>query len=111
MSTNFPPVRDLFDNLATCPEKFLLWFHRCGWDYKLKSGKTLWEGLCEHYHRGTAQAVALQSTWQSLAGRIDPQRHKEVADRLVIQVADATAWRDHILTYFQTFSQRAIAKG
>ena len=48
----FPPVRDLFDNLATCPEKFLLWFHRCGWDYKLKSGKTLWEGLCEHYHRG-----------------------------------------------------------
>ena len=41
----FPPVRDLFDNLATCPEKFLLWFHRCGWDYKLKSGKTLWEGL------------------------------------------------------------------
>ena len=41
----FPPVRDMFDNLATCPEKFLLWFHRCGWDYKLKSGKTLWDGL------------------------------------------------------------------
>ena len=107
----FPPVRDLFDDLATCPEKFLLWFHRCGWDYKLKSGTTLWEGLCEHYYRGAAQAAALQSTWQSLAGRIDPQRHKEVADRLVIQVADAAAWRDHILTYFQTFSQRPIAKG
>ena len=47
----FPPVRDLFDDLATCPEKFLLWFHRCGWDYKLKSGKTLWDGLCEQYYR------------------------------------------------------------
>ena len=45
----FPPVRDMFDNLATCPEKFLLWFHRCAWDYKMKSGQTLWDGLCEKY--------------------------------------------------------------
>ena len=104
----FPPVRDLFDNLATCPEEFLLWFHRCGWDYKLKSGKTLWNGLCEKYSQGAEQAASLQNTWQSLAGRIDPQRHKEVADRLAIQVADASAWRDQILQYFQTFSKRPI---
>jgi len=106
----FPPVRDQFDSLATCPEKFLLWFHRCGWDYTLKSGKTLWDGLCEHYYRGAAQAAALQVTWQSLAGQVDPQRHKEVADRLVIQVTDATKWRDHILEYFQGFSKRPIVK-
>ena len=107
----FPPVRDLFDNLATCPERFLLWFHRCGWDYQLKSGKTLWDGLCEHYHRGAAQALALQSTWQSLAGQVDSQRHQEVAERLVIQVADAAKWRDQILGYFQGFSKRPIVKG
>jgi alpha-glucuronidase len=107
----FPPVRDLFDNIATCPERFLLWFHRCGWDYQLKSGKTLWDGLCEHYHLGAAQALALQSTWQSLAGQVDPQRHKEVAERLVIQVADAAKWRDLILGYFQGFSKRPIVKG
>jgi alpha-glucuronidase len=105
----FPPVRDLFDNLATCPEEFLLWFHRCGWDYSLKSGKTLWNGLCEKYHEGAAQAAALQSTWASLAGRIDPQRHKEVGDRLAVQVSDAARWRDHILEYFQGFSKRPIA--
>ena len=106
----FPPVRDEFDSLATCPEKFLLWFHRCGWDYKLKSGKTLWDGLCEHYQRGVTQAVAMQATWQGLAGQVDPQRHKEVADRLVIQVADATKWCDQILAYFQGFSKRPIVK-
>jgi len=106
----FPPVRDLFDSLATCPEKFLLWFHRCGWDYTLKSGKTLWDGLCAHYYQGAAQAAGLQATWQSLAGQLDPQRHKEVADRLVIQVTDATKWRDHILEYFQGFSKRPIVK-
>ncbi|MGH9372081.1 MAG: alpha-glucuronidase family glycosyl hydrolase [Vicinamibacterales bacterium] len=104
----FPPVRDMFDSLATCPEELLLWFHRCGWDHKMTSGETLWNALCEKYHEGAAQAVAMQTTWQSLAGHIDPQRHKEVADRLAIQVADAARWRDHCLQYFQGFSKRPI---
>jgi alpha-glucuronidase len=106
----FPTVRDKFDNLATCPEELLLWFHRCAWDHKLKSGQTLWDALCQKYQEGARQAAALQTTWQSLADRIDPQRHKEVADRLAIQVADAAKWRDHILEYFQAFSKRAIPR-
>ena len=104
----FPPVREMFDNLATCPEEFLLWFHRCRWDYKTKSGKTLWNALREKYQEGAKQAAAFQSTWQSLSGMIDPQRHKEVADRLAIQVRDAAAWRDQILRYFQGFSKLPI---
>lgn len=106
----FPPVRDMFDSLATCPEEYLLWFHRCPWDYKLASGRTLWAGLCEKYYQGAAGAAAMQATWQSLAGRIDPQRHKEVADRLAIQAADAATWRDQILEYFSTFSRMPIVK-
>ena len=104
----FPPVRDMFNNLSTCPEKFLLWFHRCAWDYKLKSGKILWDGICEKYQEGARQAAAMQTAWQSLAGQVDPQRHKEVADRLAIQVADASKWSDQILRYFQGFSKLPI---
>jgi alpha-glucuronidase len=105
----FPPVCDLFDDPATCPEKFLLWFHRCAWDYEMKSGRTLWRGLCEKYYRGAQQAADLRTAWQSLSGRIDPQRHKEVADRLEIQVTDSAKWRDHILQYFQSFSGMPIS--
>lgn len=101
-----PAVRDQFDDIAQCPEKFLLWFHRCAWDHRVKSGKTLWEELCAKYQTGAAQAVELQKTWQSLAGKIDARRHKEVADRLVIQVADAAKWRDAILEYFGRFSKK-----
>jgi alpha-glucuronidase len=104
----FPPVRDLFDSLDTCPEKFLLWFHRCAWDYRLKSGRTLWQGICDKYEEGASHAAALQTTWQSLSSRLDSQRHKEVSDRLAIQVADAAKWRDHILQYFHGFSGRPI---
>lgn len=104
----FQPVRDLFDDRAACPEKFLLWFHRCSWDYEMRSGKTLWQELCGKYYAGAEQAAQLQAAWQSLSGRIDPQRYKEVADRLEIQVKDAAAWRDHILQYFQQYSNMPI---
>ena len=104
----FPPVCDMFNDLATCPEIFLLWFHRCPWDYKLKSGQTLWEGLCAHYNDGVKKAAAMQATWQSLAGQIDPQRHQEVADRLAIQVKDSATWRQQILEYFAGFSKLPI---
>ena len=104
----FPPVRDQFDNLDTCPEMFLLWFHRLPWTYKLKSGKTLWAGLVDRYYEGARQAEAMQQTWSALADKLDAQRHKEVADRLAIQVADAQKWRDEILQYFQQFSKLPI---
>jgi alpha-glucuronidase len=104
----FPPVCDTFDDLKLCPEKFLLWFHRCAWDYQMKSGKILWDELCAKYFEGARQAAALQTTWQSLAGKIDARRHREVADRLAIQVADAAKWRDQILKYFGGFSKRPI---
>ena len=105
----FPPVCDMFDDLATCPEKLLLWFHRCAWNYTTKSGRTLWQELCAKYYQGAKQAAALQTTWQSLAGKIDSRRHKEVAERLAIQVHDAAEWRGKILAYFQGFSKMPIA--
>jgi alpha-glucuronidase len=104
----YAPVCEMFNSLETCPEAYLLWFHRCAWDYKMKSGQTLWRELCRHYYRGAAEAAALRTTWGSLASKIDPQRHKEVDDRLAIQVQDATAWRDMILNYFASFSKLPI---
>jgi alpha-glucuronidase len=104
----FLPVCGLFDDLARCPEKYLLWFHRCAWDYRMKSGRTLWEELCAKYQQGAEQAAALQKRWRSLVGRIDSRRHREVAERLAIQVVDSAKWRDQILEYFGTFSQRPV---
>lgn len=100
-----PEVCAIFDDLERCPEKFLLWFHRCPWDYRMKSGKTLWEELCAKYQTGAAEAAGLWNTWQSLAAKIDSRRHKEVAQRLAIQVEDAANWRDRILEYFAGFSR------
>jgi alpha-glucuronidase len=106
----FTPVRDMFDDLARCPEKYLLWFHRCGWDHRMRSGRTLWDELCAKYRDGAAQAAELRERWETLAGQIDARRHREVAERLAIQVADAAKWRDAILEYFGGFSKRPVPR-
>jgi alpha-glucuronidase len=74
----------------------------------MKSGRTLWEELCAKYQAGAHQTAAVQKTWQTLAGKIDSRRHKEVAERLAIQVADSAKWRDQILEYFARFSKRTV---
>jgi alpha-glucuronidase len=68
----------------------------------MRSGRTLWEELCASYVKGADEAKAMETTWLSLTGKIDPRRHCEVAERLAIQSRDAAAWRDKCLGYFQS---------
>ena len=102
----FPPVRDQFADLRTCPEKFLLWFHHVPWTHKMASGRPLWDELCWRYNDGCERAAAMQSQWLSLKGTIDPDRFQAVADRLALQVADARRWRDRAVKYFQSVSHQ-----
>jgi alpha-glucuronidase len=104
-------VRALFGNLDTCPEKFLLWFHHVRWDHRMRSGRTLWDEMALHYQRGVDWVRATRKQWDSLKGKIDSQRHEEVAQKLAIQERDAIAWRDACLLYFQTFSKRPLPAG
>jgi alpha-glucuronidase len=102
------PVARVFRSLELIPDEYLLWFHRVPWDYQMKSGKTLWDELCARYQLGAEQAAELDSTWQSLEGKIDARRHREVSERLDVQVADAAQWRDQILAYFGQYSKMPI---
>jgi len=105
------PVRDRFANLNTCPEKFLLWFHHVPWDYRVRSGHTMWDELALHYQRGVDWTRTTRKEWGDLAGVIDSERHAEVAKKLAIQERDAVWWRDAVLLYFQTFSKRPLPAG
>ncbi|HEX8772641.1 MAG TPA: alpha-glucuronidase family glycosyl hydrolase [Pyrinomonadaceae bacterium] len=104
-------ARDRFASLRDCPEKFLLWFHHVAWDYRLRSGRTLWDELALHYQRGVDWVRAARRSWDSLAALIDPERHVEVAQKLMTQERDAVWWRDACLLYFQAFSQRPLPAG
>jgi len=105
------PVAQKFAALATCPEEYLLWFHHLNWDYRMKSGKTLWEELCQRYYGGVEGVRAMQREWDALHGKIDEENFRHVQGMLAIQEKEAVWWRNACVLYFQTFSQRPIPVG
>ncbi|MBF9252579.1 alpha-glucuronidase [Pontibacter sp. 172403-2] len=104
----FPPVTRKFASLEKCPEKYLLWFHHVSWDYKVNSGRTLWNELCYKYSSGVDTVRQMQETWNNMEGLVDEERFNHVKMFLTIQEKEAKWWRDACLLYFQTFSKQPI---
>ena len=104
----FSPLKEEFNDIETCPEKFLLWFHHVPWDYRMKSGRTLWDELCYNYQQGVDQVRDFQKRWDRLENLIDRERFSDVQNKLKIQARDAIWWRDACLLYFQTFSKKPV---
>ena len=104
------PYCRLYNDINTCPENLLLWFHHVSWNHRMKSGRTLWEELCAKYDEGVSQAEGFWLTWQHMKPYIDAQRWREVDKRLQHQKANAREWRDVCLRYFQTFSHQPIVQ-
>jgi len=103
-----PPVRDRFNSLARVPQEYLLWFHHVPWDYKMPSGRTLWNELTARYCRGVDAVGGMRKTWEGLSAFVDPERFEETRAFLAIQENEARWWRDASVLYFQTFSKRPI---
>ena len=74
----FPPVRDLYNNIETCPENLLLWFHHVSWEHRMRSGRTLWDELCSKYDDGFKSVKWLRNEWESVRNAIDPERFEKV---------------------------------
>lgn len=105
------PYRSLYDNLATCPEEYLLWFHHVPWNYRMKSGSTLWEELCMRYNMGVSIVETYRDYWHTSTKEYmkDHITEWEMTDSLLnVQLASAKEWRDVCLKYFQTFSKMNI---
>ncbi|MCX6032742.1 MAG: alpha-glucuronidase family glycosyl hydrolase [Chloroflexi bacterium] len=97
------PLREQFDEIEICPEKFLLWFHHVPWDHRLPSGSTLWGELQHRYDAGVAFVERMRDIWQDVQAGIDPQRHAHVSRRLEQQLDNARLWRQVCIHYFSQF--------
>ena len=102
------PLFARFNDINTCPEEFLTWFHHVAWDHKMKSGRTFWDELCHKYDQGVKETRTFLATWDAMQPYVDQQRFDEVQRKLRIQARDAVWWRDACLLYFQQFSKRPI---
>jgi alpha-glucuronidase len=108
LSQYAPEVRTEWENLKTCPEKYLLWFHHLPWTYQTKSGKSLWEAIVNQYYNGVESVRQMQKTWQNLQEKIDEERFEQVKSLLKVQEKEAVWWRNACVLYFQTHSKMPI---
>jgi len=102
------PVASMFNDVNSCPEIYLLWFHHLPWDFKMKSGHTLWDEICYHYNTGLQQVKQFKKTWEKVQPYVDQERFVDVKERLVLQLNNAQLWNDGCVLYFQKFSKKPI---
>ena len=105
------PYRSIYDNIATCPEEYLLWFHHVPWNYRMKSGSTLWQELCMKYNMGVAMVEVYRDYWHTSAKQYmkgHEQEWQHTDSLLNVQLENAKEWRETCLKYFQTFSKMDI---
>ena len=105
------PYRSQYDNIQTCPEEYLLWFHHVPWNYRMKSGSTLWQELCMKYNMGVAMVEVYRDFWHTSAKQYmkgHEQEWQHTDSLLNVQLENAKEWRNTCLKYFQTFSKMKI---
>ncbi len=99
------PLSEQFNGLETCPEKFLLWFHRMPWNSRLQSGRLLRDELKFRYDSGVEEVVQMRRDWSSLEDKIDARRWNAVGRKLEAQEENARLWRRVCLEYFGKFAE------
>lgn len=97
-----------FADPKLCPDIYLLWFNHLPWDYKVASGKILWDELCYRYQTGLNQVREFQKTWDKVKDYVDEDRFFAVQSKLQRQCRDAQFWKDGCILYFQQFSKLPI---
>lgn len=107
------PYRSLYDNIETCPEEYLLWFHHVPWNYKMKSGSTLWQELCMKYNMGVAMVEVYRDFWHTSAKQYmkgHEQEWQHTDSLLNVQLENAKEWRNTCLKYFQNYVSSTVDK-
>lgn len=107
------PYRSLYDNIETCPEEYLLWFHHVAWNYKMKSGSTLWQELCMKYNMGVAMVEVYRDFWHTSAKQYmkgHEQEWQHTDSLLNVQLENAKEWRNTCLKFFQNYVSSTVDK-
>lgn len=94
------PAASMYENIGTCPEELILFFHHVPYTYKLKSGKTVIQHIYDTHFEGVEKVEEFIEKWLSLRGKVSEEVFNLVSDKFNIQLKDSKEWRDVVNTYF-----------
>ena len=105
------PLKSLYNDLETCPDELLLFFHHVPYMHMLKYGKTVIQHIYDTHFEGYESVEEFIDKWKKLKGIIAEDIYDQVLERLHIQLDSARNWRDQINTYFYRMSGIEDEKG
>jgi alpha-glucuronidase len=106
-----PAVAKIYESLATCPDRLLLFMHHVPYSYVLHSGKTVIQYVYDSHYAGAEAVQGLVTLWTALRGEVDEQRYGEVLAQLEYQAGHARVWRDAVCSWFLRESGIPDGKG
>jgi len=89
-----------YEDVSSCPDELLLFFHHVPYTHILRSGKTVIQHIYDTHFAGVEKVEQYESVWESLEPFLDEECYSNVRDRLKRQKENAINWRDQINTYF-----------
>lgn len=93
-------IQKMYDDVTTCPEELLLFFHRVRYDYIMKNGKTMLQNIYDSHFDGALKAQSFLTAWDGIKDKLPEETYNSVRSRLVMQAENANEWCDVINTYF-----------
>jgi len=96
----YEPNASMYNNIDTCPEELLLFFHHVPYTHRLKNGKTLIQHIYDSHFEGVEEVKKMIAGWESLEGKVPEDSYVRVRERFEKQLWNAREWRDQVNSYF-----------
>jgi alpha-glucuronidase len=100
----------MYENIETCPDDDLLFFHRVNYTHRLHNNKTVVQHIYDEHFDGVKRVEEYQTAWNALRGKIEERDFLNVQARMTEQLNCARQWRDIVNTYFYRHSGVPDAK-
>jgi alpha-glucuronidase len=98
------PLAGRYENVYTCPDELLLFFHHVPYDHVLQNGRTVLQHIYDTHFQGYEEVESMLTRWKAIADRFDPTTRENITTRLEAQLENAREWRDQVNTYFYRLS-------
>ncbi|TCO13162.1 alpha-glucuronidase [Kribbella steppae] len=105
------PLASRYENVYSCPDELLLFFHHVPYDHVLQNGRTVLQHIYDTHFQGYEEVESMLTRWKAIADRFDPGTRDNITARLEGQLKNAREWRDQVNTYFYRLSGVPDASG
>lgn len=100
-SGQYPPeIASMYESPLTTPDNLLLWFHHVNWTHPVSTGVSVIQPFYNAHYAGALTVQSFVSSWESLVGKVDPERYAAVLYRQKYQAGHAAVWRHSVNEYY-----------